>query len=281
MITALLLTLREGLEAALIVAVVVAALRRAQATDLLKYAKLGLLGGILASLAAAGALAGLGVAFEGRAEEIFEGIVMLVAAGVLSWALFWMKGQAHARHLEEAASHHASAQAGWGIFALVLVAVLREGIELALFLLAAAMSIDTPQVLAGAGLGLAAAAALGWLLYTGGIRVSLRSFFRVTSAFLVVVAAGLVAHGIHELQEAGVIPIVIEHVWNLNPVLDETSTLGLFLKALFGYNGNPSLLEVLGYAGYLITAGAFVIRRVPKPTASAASRSNTAHSAAD
>ena len=281
MITALLLTLREGLEAALIVAVVVAALRRAQATDLLKYAKLGLLGGILASMAAAGAFAALGIAFEGRAEELFEGIVMLVAAGVLTWAVFWMKGQAHAQHLERAATKHATAQAGWGIFTLVLVAVLREGIELALFLLAAAMSIDTPQVLAGAGLGLAAAVALGWLLYTGGVKISLRAFFRVTSAFLVVVAAGLVAHGIHELQEAGVIPIVVEHVWNLNPVLDETSTAGLFLKALFGYNGNPSLLEVLGYAVYLITAGAFVLRGVPKPSPTSAGSSSTAHSAAD
>ena len=281
MITALLLTLREGLEAALIVAVVVAALRRAQATDLLKYARLGLLGGILASLAAAGVLAALGIAFEGRAEELFEGIVMLVAAGVLTWAVFWMKGQAHTQQLERAATQHATAQAGWGIFALVLVAVLREGIELALFLLAAAMSIDTPQVLAGAGLGLAAAVALGWLLYTGGIRISLRAFFRVTSALLVVVAAGLVAHGIHELQEAGVVPIVIEHVWNLNPVLAETSTLGLFLKALFGYNGNPSLLEVLGYAAYLITAGAFVIRRFPRGASSTPTQSNAAHSAAD
>ena len=88
-----------------------------------------------------------------------------------------------------------------------------------------------------------------------GKRLNVRTFFRVTSVLLILFAAGLVAHGVHELQEAGVLPIIIEHVWDINYILDEKSTLGSILKALFGYNGNPSLLETVSYAAYYLKVG--------------------------
>ena len=94
------------------------------------------------------------------------------------------------------------------------------------------------------------AIAIGWLIYSSTVRLDLRRFFDVTSALLLLFAAGLMAHGVHELQEAGILPVLIEHVWDINWLLDERSTLGSLLKALFGYNGNPSLLEVLSYIGY-------------------------------
>jgi len=96
---------------------------------------------------------------------------------------------------------------------------------------------------------------VGWLVYVAGKRLNLRAFFRATGGLLILFAAGLLAHGIHELQEAFLLPVVIEHVWDINRILNENGTLGSLLKALFGYNGNPSLLEVVGYLAYLAMAG--------------------------
>jgi high-affinity iron transporter len=102
----------------------------------------------------------------------------------------------------------------------------------------------------GALVGLAAAVLAGWLIFATTTRLNVQMFFRVTSILLIFFAAGLVAHGVHELNEAGLIPAVVEHVWDTNPVLDESSGLGLILKTIFGYNGNPSLTEVIAYFGY-------------------------------
>jgi high-affinity iron transporter len=133
--------------------------------------------------------------------------------------------------------------------------VVREGIETVLFLNAAAFSTTPTQALLGGALGLLAAVILGWLIFAAGKQLDVRAFFRVTSVLLIVFAAGLFAHGIHELQEAGLLPILVEHVWDINHILDENGTAGAFLKALFGYNGNPSLLEVGGYAVFLTVVG--------------------------
>ncbi|MFC2078408.1 FTR1 family protein [Candidatus Bipolaricaulota bacterium] len=106
-------------------------------------------------------------------------------------------------------------------------------------------------VLGGGLLGIATAVLVGWLLYTGRLRLNLRVFFRAMSVILILVAAGRFAHGIHGLQEATVLLVVIEHVWNINGILNEQSASGQILKGLFGYNGDPSLIEVLGFFGYL------------------------------
>jgi high-affinity iron transporter len=135
---------------------------------------------------------------------------------------------------------------------LAFLAVVREGIELALFLTAATFASDPQSTILGLLLGLGVAVLLGWSLFTSTLRLNLRRFFQVTGFLLILFAAGLVAHGVHEFNEVGWIPPVIEHVWNVNPILDENSTLGLMLKALFGYNGNPSLTEVLAYLAYYI-----------------------------
>jgi high-affinity iron transporter len=135
------------------------------------------------------------------------------------------------------------------------VAVVREGIETALFLTAAAFSATPAQTLIGGGLGLALAVAVGWLLFVVSVRLNVRAFFRVTSILLILFAAGLVAHGVHELQEAGVLAVIVEQVWDINPILNENSTVGSILKTLFGYNGNPSLLEAVSYVAYYLIVG--------------------------
>jgi high-affinity iron transporter len=133
---------------------------------------------------------------------------------------------------------------------MAFLAVFREGVELALFLSAAVFLLDDLNTLLGALAGLVASILVGMIIFLSSIQLNVRVFFRVTSAILLLFAAGLLAHGVHELQEAGIIPVIIEHVWDVNHLLDENSTAGLLLKTLVGYNGNPSLLEVLVYILY-------------------------------
>jgi high-affinity iron transporter len=251
-LAAFLLAFREGLEAALILGLVLSVLRRAGRIDRAPMVWLGAGLATLASLVVGAAFHSLGIAFEGQAEEVFEGVAMLLAVGVLTWMIFWMRRQGRAIQTElEGSVRHAALDGGrWALFSLAFVAVLREGVELALFLTAAALTATTRASLIGGLFGLAAAALVGWLLFATTTRLDVRAFFRVSSILLILFAAGLVAHGIHEFNEAGWIPVIVEHVWDLNPVLDETSGPGQILKALFGYNGNPSLTEVVAYLGY-------------------------------
>ncbi len=253
---ALLIGLREGVEAALIVGIVLGVLSRLGRRDLARHVWGGTLGAGLLSLGAGGVLYALGISFEGEAEEIFEGVTMLVAAGLLTWMIFWMKthGRQLARELEDE-TRQALQTGGWALFGLAFFAVLREGLETALFLTAAAFQSDGLSIVVGAGIGLALAVLVGALVFRFSVRLNLRTFFNVTGLLLLLVAAGLVAQGVHELQEAGWLPIFIEQVWDLNGVLNEKGTVGSFLKAIFGYNGNPSLLEVIAYLTYLIGIG--------------------------
>jgi len=252
MLAAALLAFREGLEAALILGIMLSVLRRVNQGD---RAWAVWLGAGLAGLISVGIGLGLhviGVTFEGRTEKIFEGAAMLLAAVVMTWMIFWMGRQGRSQQGElERSVHQAAWRSGmWALFSLAFIAVLREGVELALFLTAAAFSATAGATLVGGLAGLVVAAAMGWLLFATTVRLNVRTFFRVTSILLIVVAAGLVAHGVHELNEAGWIPSVVDHVWDINPALDEDSGTGQLLKVLVGYNGNPSLTEVVAYIGY-------------------------------
>ena len=262
MVAALLITLREGLEAALIVGIVLGVLRKLGHADRGRRVWAGVAAAVAASIVAALALNALGVAFEGRGEQTFEGVAMLVAAGVLTWMIFWMQRQGRDIRAElETDVRRAAARTNvWGLFSLSFVAVLREGIETVLFLTAAAFGATALQTLVGGALGLALAVVLGWLMFAAGRRLNVRAFFGVTSVLLLLFAAGLVAHGVHELQEASLLPTIVEHVWDVNFILDEGSVAGELLTALLGYNGNPSLLEVLAYVAYLAVVGVLSLR---------------------
>jgi high-affinity iron transporter len=236
-------------------------------TEMIPAVWYGTLSAVLVSLVSGLGLTTFGLSLEGVAEQIFEGIAMLLAAGVLTWMIFWMHRQA--RYIKgelESGVHKAAFEGGKrGLFALAFLAVVREGIELALFLTAATFASDAQSTILGALLGLGFAILLGWGLFASTIRLNLRRFFQVTGFLLILFAAGLVAHGIHEFNEAAVIPAVIEHVWDVNPLLDENAPLGSMLKALFGYKGNPSLTEVLAYFAYFI-AIFFGLRLSVRPT---------------
>ena len=261
MLPSYLLSLREGLEAALIIGIVLGALRKIRRTDLAPALWLGTLIAVGVSVLAAILLTLFGLSLEGPAEKIYEGVTMFLAAGILTWMIFWMSGQA--RHLkgelEEGVNKAAVSTGRRAIFWLAFVAVVREGVELALFITAAFFAgnnenvgLNTIQTLAGVVLGLGTSILLGWSLLATTVRLDLRRFFQVTGFLLILFAAGLVAHGVHEFNEINWIPSVIEHVWDVNAFIDENSIMGELLKTLFGYNGNPSLTEMIGYFSYLI-----------------------------
>jgi high-affinity iron transporter len=266
MLPSYLLSLREGIEAALIVGIVLGALRQMRRTELIPAVWLGTLSAAALSLLAAILLTNLGLSFEGAGEQIFEGVTMLLAAALLTWMIFWMSRAARTLKSDlEADIHKAAFTTGKrAVFFVAFIAILREGIELALFLTASVFATNALQTLIGAILGLGTAILLGWSIFAAIIRLDLRRFFQVTGFLLILFAAGLVAHGIHEFNEVGWIPAVIEHVWDVNAFINENSTFGLLLKALFGYNGNPSLTEVLAYAAYFV-AVLFGLRLANKP----------------
>ncbi len=179
---------------------------------------------------------------------------MFVAAGVLTWMIFWMRKQAIniKVHLHAQIQSVLTSGSSLGLVVIAFVVVVREGIETVLFLFAATRVAESALLFTVGGfLGLAIAIGIGYSIYKGTSRLNLRAFFNVTSVVLIVFAAGLLAHGIHEFNEAGIIPQVVEHVWDINHILPEKSTLGRFLTAIIGYNGNPSLVEVVSYFTYL------------------------------
>ncbi|MBC7235642.1 MAG: FTR1 family protein [Chloroflexi bacterium] len=254
MIAAFLITLREGLEAALIVGIVLSVLHRLGATQRRHAVWAGVVAAIIVSLVVALAFNALGIVFAGRGEEIFEGLAMILAAGVLTWMVYWMRKQGHQVQAGIEADTTRAVEAGDDrlLFGLAFVAVVREGIETALFLTAAAFQATVADTLVGALFGLVAAIALGWLIFVAGKRINLRLLFDLTGILLLLFAAGLLAHGVHELQEATLLPTIIDHVWDINPILDESEGVGSLLASLFGYNGNPSLLEIIVYGLYLV-----------------------------
>jgi len=249
---------RETLEAALVVAIVLSYLKRSGRCDYNISVYWGIAAGILLSIMG-GWLFQLALGgFSGKNEQIFEGITMLIGAALLTTMILWMMKQSS---FTEAIKQKVEISQGkqWGIFFLIVISILREGIESVIFL-SAANFVSKDQNLLGAILGLLVAVLVSYLFVIGSLRISLKKFFLVTNILLILFAAGLIAHGIHELQEAGLIPTLIQHVWDINPsaaggdgypLFHERGYLGGIGKDLFGYNGNPSLLEALSYLLYL------------------------------
>lgn len=257
MATSFLLSLREGLEAALIIGIVLGVLRKMERQNLNSTVWLGALCAAVISIFAAIGLNWVGAEFEGQGEQLFEGITMLLAAGVLTWMVFWMRKQSKTLKQEIEVGVRGAAQGSGqrALFFLAFLAVVREGIELALFLLAARLASNPMQEFVGAALGISSAALLGWIIFASSRRLSLTKFFQSTNVLLALFGAGLVGLGVHEFNELGWIPSIVEHVWSLNALLPDESTVGQLLKALVGYNSSPSLSQVIAYVGYFAVLG--------------------------
>jgi high-affinity iron transporter len=255
MVPALLIALREGLEAALIVTLVAAYLVRTERRSELRRVWLGV-GAAAAVSAVAGLLIAVGVAeLSFRAQEIFEGVAALAAVGVLTWMIFWMRRQARSirSDLESKTDRALASGNGAALVAVAFIAVVREGLETVLFLYAAFTSSSSVAATGGgAVLGLVLAFALGYAIYKGGLRLNLRRFFQITGGLLIIVSAGMLAKAIGELNEGGVALVLTGQAWDASGILGPTGVLGSVLRGLVGYEPKPTVLQVIVYWAYLI-----------------------------
>ncbi len=253
-VSALLLTLREGTEMALVVGIVLAYLSQIGARGAQRWVWLGVVAAAAVSLGFLGILVALDQEFVGATEQLFEGTTMLLAAGFLTWMILWMARNSRSLRGELQRGVTAALERGgaaWGVFLLVFFAVVREGVELALLLFAA----PGQGKLLGGILGIAGAIGIGVLIYAFGRRVDLRTFFRITTILLVFFAAGLVSHAAHEFAEAGLLSGIEGPVlWSTRALLPDDDGLGAVLRSLFGYADTPHAIEVATYIAYFVVA---------------------------
>jgi high-affinity iron transporter len=200
--------LREGFEASLIVGIILAFLNRTGRRDAFLPVWLGAGAALLLSIVTAALLFVIGAELEGTSEKIFEGSAMLIAAGLLTWMIFWMRSQARfiKKELEDQLERALAVGSSFGLALVAFVGVLREGVETALFLFGTVEGSNKLFASTAAAIGLTGAVLLGYLFYRGASRLDLRKFFTVTSVLLLAFAGWLLAQGLHEFAEAGVLP---------------------------------------------------------------------------
>lgn len=262
------LTFREGLEAALILAIMLGYLRKMGRSDRHWSVWAGALSAALMAVAFTVFLQFVGTQFDYPAKGVYEGATSFIAVGMLTYMIFWMRRQA--RHikgsLEFTMKESMAKGAAWGLFLAAFMTVAREGVETALFLSASAFQSSGMATLIGGIVGLLVALGVAWAMYVVGLRIQLRTFFTITSLMLVVFAAAILRYGIQEFQEVGWLPAIIDPVWDSSRWLPTSSGLGTLLQALVGYVSKPSLVQLIGYFGYLGVVGTVLLRPVKKQT---------------
>ncbi|MCU1544852.1 MAG: high-affinity Fe2+/Pb2+ permease [Microbacteriaceae bacterium] len=264
MLANFLIGLREGLEAALVVGILIAYVVKIGRRDVLPRIWLGV---GLATLLALGigcvlTFGAYGLSFE--AKELIGGLLSIVAAGFVTWMIFWMLRTARglSRELRTEVDNHLTG-AGWGLVLVAFLAVGREGIETALFIWAAVKATGTTALpLAGAGIGIAVAIVLGYLIYRGAISIDLTKFFTYSGAFLIIVAGGIVAYGVHDLQEAGFLPGLQTLLFDVSAAIPPDSWYGTLLKGVFNFSPATTVLEGLAWIAYVATVLTVFVRTV-------------------
>ncbi len=258
--------LREGFEVTLLVAIVLAYLVKIGRPGSKRQVWYGVGAALLVSAVVGGTLFVTAGELEGRPEQIFEGVAMWVAVGFLTYMVLWMRRESRnvAHGIRSGIDSAVEGGGTLALVSLVFVMVLREGVETALFMFGIARTSEPLQVALGAALGVVGAVALGYAVYAGGRRINLGTFFKVTGGFLILVAAGLLAHGVAEFVEAGLLPAVVP-LWDLSgsSVLGEGTLLSAFLGTFFGWNPEAGLLELLAWATYLVAVGYAFLRPQP------------------
>jgi high-affinity iron transporter len=266
--------LREGFEVTLLVAIVLAYLVRIERREDIRQVWYGVGAALLVSLAVGGTLFATAGGLEGRAEQIFEGTAMWVAVGFLTFMILWMRRESRnvARSIRQGIDSAVERGGSLALVSLVFVMVLREGVETALFVFGITRTSEPLQVAFGAALGIAGAVALGYAVYAGGKCINLGTFFKVTGVFLILVAAGLLAHGVAEFEEASLLPAIMP-LWDVSSstVLGEGTLVSEFLTAFFGWDPEANLLELLAWFTYIVAVGYAFLRPQPLPEGAAAS----------
>jgi len=291
------ITLREGVEAALVVGIVLACLKKAKAEQLNLWVYAGVVVGIVAS-ALVGVLFSWGIQtlsatypeYAPVIEPLLEAIFGVVAIALLSWMLIWMTQQARSLKGEIEGNVTSAIQqgtkAGWGVFSLIFIAVLREGFETVVFIIAKFQQGLVPAL--GAISGIAMAAGIGVLLFKWGVKINIRRFFQVMGVFLLLIVAGLVSGALAHFDQAAAALahmnrqseswcLYYEHfaknpscilgpmVWNTSRVLPDDQFPGLVLKALFGYREKLYLVQAVAYLLFLFTIGSVYFNSLGMP----------------
>lgn len=253
MLSNYLIGLREGLEAALVVSILLVYLVRTDRASMRRWVTFGVAGAVLASVLVALILETISKDLSATAEPAFSGIVSFVAVAFVTWMIFWMRRSARTISTDLRTQLDDAALSGGhiAVAAMAFVAVIREGAETAVFFWAASQaSGNTAASIAGLVLGLATAVSLGWAIYRSSASINLPKFFRVTGILLVFVAAGVLSYGIAEFQEIGWLPGESDVVLNLTSIMSEGSVLQTLLGGIFNIKQTTSALQVLAWLTY-------------------------------
>ena len=278
MLATLVIFLREGVEASMIIAILLAYLNRIGRRDHFRDVFLGVGAAlILATAGGAAAYETIRTYAGSRAQTIFETATYLLAAAVLTYMTFWMRK--HARSLSKELRARTDAaldgRARWGLGLLAFQAVGREGVETVVFTLAIIFSTSTAGALSGATIGLAGSLVISFVIYRLGHKLNLAKFFTVIGVLLMVFAAALLANAVENLQQLGWLPVLASPMWHSGSLLSEGSAFGDVMHSFFGYSDAPTPLQLLIYAGYL----AIVVLAYLGVRARLGSRADRAHAA--
>ena len=268
MIPTFVIGLREGTEAALIIGIIAAFLRQRGRADALRSVAIGILLAVAACVAWAVALQLWSSGLPTIQQEALETVVGLAAVAMVSYMILWMRSNSRGlkRDLEVATASALAAGTAWALVAMAVLAVLREGFETSVFLLAAFTASGDPLAAGGGALlGIAAAAALGYGIYRGGVRINLARFFRLTGVVLVFVAAGLLATAAHTAHEAGWLNVGQAQLADLGWLMQPGSLAEALVTGVLGIQAQPTLAEGLVWLLYLVPMLALVLRPAGQP----------------
>lgn len=259
MLASFLITFREGLEAFLIVGIILSYLSKAKVKKYNKYIYLGVIIGIILSLVIAYVFQVLIYGMENEVyQHYFMIFILLFATAVLSYMVVWMANQSKQikGELEKNLDRLITAGNIIGMVFLAFLAVLREGFESVLFFSSLSISEDmsVEDGLIGATLGIVISIFIVYILMKGARNIPLKAFFKYTGLLILIIAGGLFGSAVSMMQASDIIPIYIPMVYDISQILDDRSILGTFLRALFGYNSSPTLIHFSSWLIYMVTA---------------------------
>ncbi|HUR04751.1 MAG TPA: iron uptake transporter permease EfeU [Nonomuraea sp.] len=275
MFASYLIGLREGLEATLVVSVLIAFLVKSDRKDKLPQVWAGVVAALALSIGFGALLTFTAAHLDHTGQELFDAITSLLAVVFVTWMIFWMRRQARALSKELRGKLTDALQMGsFAVVVMAFLAVAREGLETALLFFASVQGATTTATpLIGISLGLLTSVAIGWGIYRSALKINLTKFFTWTGLLLILVAAGIFKYGVHDLQEANILPGLSTYAFDISAILPADSWWGALLAGMLNITPQPSVLEALAWVLYLVPTLFLFLRpqRTPAPASSTTS----------